>query len=481
MFYQILLKHLSRWWPTDRLSAEIRALDLKALGRRALGLQPGWSELPQSVRLFLLLVWLIGAGCVAWSIHQAHGVEYSLLTILLFILLAVISEWVEIEMRSGEAVVNLRAAASIAIVLLLPAIFVPLVAAASTTLTEMHAQRAWFKKSFNIAQMIIADTVAALIFHHFGSPDLLVLITPRNVAILATIWGIHYMMNTGLVVMVIALAVRESPLAIWRSDFGDAFIDQILLTSLGTLIALILYVQPWFLILAIVPIYLMRRSLDMIAELRRQTTRALSAFADSVDQRDPTTFNHSCRVAELSRAIAEEMGLARDEVEMIYLSGRVHDIGKVGIPDAVLLKPGRLTDEEYEMIKSHPVIGVEIIEHFPNFGIGYEIIRHHHERFDGKGYPDGLAGEEIPLGARIMAVADTYDAMTSDRPYRAGLSPEVAIAEIAEQSGTQFDPAVVAAFLRVIRRMVSPAPEAKLRTNGACLCVIDAQEPARVA
>jgi len=151
-------------------------------------------------------------------------------------------------------------------------------------------------------------------------------------------------------------------------------------------------------------------------------------------------------------SIAKANGCPQDEIAKLNVSGNLHDIGKIGIPDSILLKPGRLTDEEYEIIKKHPVIGSNIIGHFGMWTDEQSIIRHHHERFDGKGYPDGLKGEEIPLLARILSVADVYDALTTDRSYRRKMPDHVAVKIIRENAGSQFDPKIVNIFLKLHNR-----------------------------
>jgi len=173
---------------------------------------------------------------------------------------------------------------------------------------------------------------------------------------------------------------------------------------------------------------------------------ALRALVKALEAKDYYTKEHSERVTNYALLIAKEMGLSMEKLETLRFAGHLHDVGKVGIPDSILLKPGRLTREEYEIIKRHPVIGAEIVGHIGLLQEEAEIIRYHHERFDGKGYPEGLKGEEIPLLARILAVADTYDAMTTRRPYRPSFSAETAYKEIIRCSGTQFDPEIVEVF-----------------------------------
>lgn len=175
----------------------------------------------------------------------------------------------------------------------------------------------------------------------------------------------------------------------------------------------------------------------------------LFAFVTALEVRDLYTRKHSTRVSKYAHMIAAEMGCSEEELDVINFAGSLHDIGKIGIRDDILLKPGPLTDEEYEKIKEHPVIGADIISKLGLWDREMEIIRHHHERYDGRGYPDGLSGDEIPKLARIMAVADCYDAMASDRAYRKKMEKASVLETIRKNSGTQFDPEAVEAFLRV--------------------------------
>lgn len=170
------------------------------------------------------------------------------------------------------------------------------------------------------------------------------------------------------------------------------------------------------------------------------------ALGNAVDVRDPQLYNHSHDVAETGRILATGLGLSSDYAELIHIAGHLHDIGKIGIPDAVLKKKGALDENEWRWMKRHPEIGAEIVRPVASFntsgGVADSILGHH-EHYDGTGYPYGLQGEKIPLGARIVAVADTLSALLRDRPYRCGCSFEMALAEISRCSGTQFDPAVV--------------------------------------
>lgn len=175
--------------------------------------------------------------------------------------------------------------------------------------------------------------------------------------------------------------------------------------------------------------------------------RNLEALARAIDARDPYTFEHSARVAAVSQELAEGMGLSTSDVNVLRRAGLLHDIGKIGVPDAILGKKGPLNDEEWSEIRRHPVIGFEMLKDVPFLQPSLDPIRHHHERWDGEGYPDQLKGTAISQLARIVSLADAFDAMTSDRPYRKSFSFEFAARAIESESGRQFDPAVVAAFI----------------------------------
>jgi diguanylate cyclase (GGDEF)-like protein len=178
----------------------------------------------------------------------------------------------------------------------------------------------------------------------------------------------------------------------------------------------------------------------------------LDALVTAVDKRDRYTRRHSEDVTEFSLMIAEEMGLSEDTKRTVRIAGLLHDLGKIGVPDQILRKPGKLTDEEFEIMKQHPMLGWMIVSAIPALSETLPAIRHHHERYDGRGYPDGLAGEEIPLLGRLMAVGDAFSAMTTDRPYRKGMETHEAIAELRRGRGTQWDPQMVDAFLRAWER-----------------------------
>jgi putative nucleotidyltransferase with HDIG domain len=190
----------------------------------------------------------------------------------------------------------------------------------------------------------------------------------------------------------------------------------------------------------------------LLERIQESYLKTITTLAMVIDARDHYTKRHSENVTRYSLMIAKEMGLGADQTDLIKRAALLHDIGKIGIRDDILLKPSRLTQEDYAQIKTHPVIGDEIVKSLPFLKDVSKLVRHHHERYDGKGYPDNIVGESIEFGARILAVADTFDAMTTDRPYRKRLSLDEARAELMSNKSTQFDPRIVDTFLKVIEK-----------------------------
>ena len=186
----------------------------------------------------------------------------------------------------------------------------------------------------------------------------------------------------------------------------------------------------------------------LLDDLKSAYFYTIKAIANSIEARDPYTKGHSERVARFSKAIAEEFNWDKNEIDLIDWGGVLHDVGKIGIRDSILNKPGKFTDDEYNEIKLHPLIGTQIVKDISFLEPVIPYVLEHHERFDGKGYPGGVAGENISIKGRLLAVADAFDAMTSDRPYRKALKPEDALKEISRNRGTQFDPEIALAFER---------------------------------
>jgi putative nucleotidyltransferase with HDIG domain len=202
--------------------------------------------------------------------------------------------------------------------------------------------------------------------------------------------------------------------------------------------------------LFVAPVGLILLTFRETVHLRERTREAILQLADLIDARDAYTYGHSQRVAEYAERLARRLGMPPSQVELVREAARLHDVGKIATEDRILQKPGRLTEAEMAEMRKHCDAGYGFLKQLPEFWEGAELVRLHHERFDGNGYPRGIAGATLPQEASVIAVADAWDAMTSDRPYRGALGPEQARAELLRCRGTQWDPFVVDAFLGLL-------------------------------
>jgi HD-GYP domain-containing protein (c-di-GMP phosphodiesterase class II) len=284
---------------------------------------------------------------------------------------------------------------------------------------------------------------------------------PWPVALVAAAIAMAFL-DTATLPLVLAPMGNDSPFHILVVTARELALPEGMQYCVGLIGAMAATEGTWIVALLTIPAGLIYKAFKILRELQDSTRHLLENMADAVDLRDPYTGGHSRRVTEYSAAILRQLGIQGPEVTLIVAAARVHDIGKIGIPDAILNKVGRLTDEERLAMEAHPVYGESLLKRHADFARGTKIVRHHHERWDGAGYPDGLKGTDIPFGARVVAVADSYDAMTSDRPYRRGMSIQDATAILHQGREYQWDPAIVDAFLRAIaaenRSEAEPGP-----------------------
>lgn len=324
----------------------------------------------------------------------------------------------------------------------------------------------WYTGAFNVGVYVLTTAGSALMYEAIGGGSNSLLLSAQNAIALLLAGAAYFCINTGLVAILVSLRWEQDPWYTWVSMFEEVGAEYITLILMAILMAVVYNYRWWAIFLMILPFIIVYHSLKTSQELRVQTIEAVQALADVVDNRDPYTFEHSRRIAEYAEGTARELGLPEEEIEVISLSARVHDLGKVGIRDDVLYKPEKLTEEEWQSMQQHVRIGAEIVERFPRYKEGRDIIFYHHERYDGDGYLAGLSRDDIPVGARIIAVADAYDAMTTDRPYRDALSHEVAIDELKRHSGSQFDPVVVGAFLKYLDKAGAAARQPEVVPAG---------------
>ena len=317
-----------------------------------------------------------------------------------------------------------------------------------TTIAEVRRTRNPVKKLFNISAMTTTSAVLALVYATIQGSVHGILESPIDLFALGALALTDLSVNSLMVSLVVSLADHTPLRYVWSENFRPIIWHDLSMVPLGAFIALLWRLSPWAVLFAAVPLLLVRYSYEMVTTLRRQTLNALMLLARMLDERDEHTHHHCELVAQHAEEIAQALGLARGEVEIVKRAAYLHDIGKIGMTNEILFKPDSLTPAERELAKRHAVLGAELLEQFPLFEKGATYVRHHHERWDGNGYPDGLAGETIPLGARILCVSDSFQAMIEDRPYRRALPLRTALTEIHVHSGTQFDARVVRALFR---------------------------------
>jgi len=303
--------------------------------------------------------------------------------------------------------------------------------------------------AFNVSQLVVTVTITGLVLR-FSEREALLLQQSNEYLLAVAAFAAYSFLNWSLVTGIISITERKWFLhSLWVSIRG--FFVQYLVLCVSALLLTVLYsISIWHVFLAIFPLTLVHVSFRSYLKLQTEARKTFERISRILDERDHYTAIHSSEVAKLAVQISEEMDLSQTKIERIDIAARVHDIGKVAVPDAILLKPGPLTDEEWEIMKRHPLVSAELIEGLEIYAPVADAVRHEHERWDGSGYPDGLSQEQIPLIARVIAAADIYNALSTDRPYRKAFSIEETIRIIREMKGTDIDPTVANALLRVI-------------------------------
>ncbi len=371
---------------------------------------------------------------------------------IFFLVISIFAEFIPVELPKGG---HMTIGFPIDFVLIL--VYGPALAMIITALGVIIAETigkkvSLYKIIFDAAQYALTVGVAGLVYQYAGGviglQNFLKFIFPAALSALT-----YCFINLTLVTIVISLDQGSSISTVWRINFKENLPTYLAEAPLGFLMAII-YVQVgmWGILLFFLPLLLARRSFELYTKMRKIYLETMRALAAAIDAKDPYTKGHSERVTEMAIALAQELNLPEQQIEDLEYAALLHDIGKIGIDERILGKNGGLTSEEWEKIREHTLIGAKIIEPVEFLKNSYQAIYYHHERYDGSGYPAGKKGEEIPLFARIIAVADAYDAMNSDRPYRKKLSEDEIIQELREQAGGQFDPEVAQALISILKK-----------------------------
>ncbi|TAK35539.1 MAG: HD domain-containing protein, partial [Chloroflexota bacterium] len=329
-------------------------------------------------------------------------------TLAIFFVLVVAADLNPVVLAGG-ALVTVGTAINLTNAILFGPGWAVVLAAASVVVTELMLRRPWYKILFNSMGSVVWVGLAAMAYQAVHDPAAMPLGSYQNLAAILAYALVDFVFNSILVSLILGLSQRLSPFHVWGANLEGVILQFATMAPLGVLIAATYrqtsIVGAMLLVLPLIVVYVSFRTLQ---HLREQTLKTVEALADAVDRRDAYTAQHSEVVSEYCRKLAIKMGLPLQEVEAIVLAARVHDLGKIAVPDSVLLKPGKLDADEWETMQEHPSVGADILGKLWLYRRSREFVLYHQERYDGKGYPTGIAGDEIPLGARIISVVDAY-------------------------------------------------------------------------
>ncbi len=437
------------------------------------------AEVPDKAKPFVACVCAAGLACLVLGMHPWHSSDT--LEFVCYLALTAIASALKVVLPGFESTVSVNF------------VFV-LVGVCSMTLSETLAfgiaaavVQCYWKATrrlhvihfiFNLAQVAIAITAAYWVYRSvFG------LLHGRTAIGLLLAAIVYFLLNTLPVATVVALAEAKPIIKKWRESYAWPFPYYLIGAAIAGVIQLVNHIAGWEMSLLLLPalyaiyrsyrLYLGRwedekRHLQDIASLHMRTIETLAL---AIEAKDHTTGDHLQRVRVYALELAKDLGLSEDETEALKAASVLHDIGKLAVPEHIISKPGKLTPEEFDKMKVHPIVGAEILQQvrFP-YPVS-PIVRSHHEKWDGSGYPDGLSGENIPIGARILAAVDCLDALASDRQYRRALPLDEAMARVEQESGKSFDPRVVAGLkaryreLEQLARSQEPEERTKLSTD----------------
>ena len=416
-------------------------------------------ELPLKTKAYVIFIIFLAItfGTYLTINYRIHS--YS--SLLLFIVISFVAESMAVILPGNGGAVSVGYAVNFAAMVILG----PLPAAISSSMgitfrcvktsnNKMHHffNTPLYKSLFNGAQCFLSIGVPSVIYYKFNvttsDPVFYKNIIPLILALLT-----YLITNTSIITKLFSLLNKKSFWNMFVNNIKWTLPNSFVIATLGIFISL-LYINYGSVIMLLFfgPLLLARHSYKLYIDMKNLYMETVYALTKAVEAKDPYTNGHSLRVAEYAEKIACHMKLPTSKVNTLKTAAMLHDIGKIGIEDYILNKPSKLTDEEFEKIKSHPVIGINILSDVDFLSEVKQLIIKHHERYDGKGYPDGVGGDLVPIDAYILSVADAFDAMTSDRSYRKGMTNEEAIEIISKEAGFQFHPLVAESFIAMLKK-----------------------------
>ncbi len=410
-------------------------------------------------------------------IPESLSADRFLLTFGVIFLLSLVSFFLSIELPTGGSTLSMTSLIFYTSIFNFGPFWTMIAAALAYFLYDrIKLHKSFIKYFHNIMQFSFSIFCAGLVFSLTGG-KFGVFAIPGAIFPLTMMAMTYFVVNSLTVSCAIGFYENESALRVWYDNCRwQLFYTVASLPLLLLMLYLYEKMSEWGLILFFLPLMMIRQAYRLYLDLKRTYKETVLALVKGIEASDPYTSGHSERVSSYARGLATAMNLPFSDVEMIEIAAILHDVGKIGGEyHALIRKPAKLTDEEYKIIQEHPVLSADLVSHISFLrGDIEDIIRHHHESYGGNGYPDGLKGEDIPLGSRIIMVSDAYDAMTTNRPYRTALSHQQAIDELQRYIGYQFDPKVVEVFLKMDFSRGSVEKEEAPRV----VAVLDREQPA---
>lgn len=415
-------------------------------------------DLPPRARWYVIAVVAGGLACVVLSVLRFSGSWYAVA--VFSVLFGVADSLRSQTARSNEVTVSVAFIVGLAAIIATGPYGASLVALAAAA---AFGHRRLIKRVFAGAQLSIASFVAGLAYASIGTVGDGLAQTPIALSVTATVVAtlVHYLVNAGLVAVIVSLTTGMTVRRIWAGSFSWSGLSYCGYAMLGLLLALLwLDVGVLAPVVLMAPLLVARTAFANYIEQRDAYDATVRALVQAVETKDYYTRGHSERVSLIAERVAREAGMREDRVEVVRYAGMLHDIGKLGVPTPVLQKQGKLNGPEFDAIKLHPARGYEMLCEIDFLQEALTGVYHHHERLDGRGYPMGLAGDEIPEFARVIMVADAFDSMTSTRSYRFAKTVDEAVAELRRCEGTQFDPRMVDCLVAaVVKHGWEPTPE----------------------
>jgi len=422
------------------------------------------NSIPLQTRIWLIVLLAITAGALGISTSMQRTLSlHDFLVAFALVAMIVALEQLDITISFPSGTISAAVSGIVAVAAGLhfgPAIGALIVLTAHIT-DSLLARRDAFKSATNVCIFVLTTITSAWVYQWLGDPELSPLGSVSNLAATVLASSVAVALNVGLIALIVAPVVGINFLDMLRANAQSSAIEAVAMPAIAGLIVILARENAAAVLLMIFPLLAPQYAYRALGEVRSDIRKTIEMLADTVEERDRETAFHTTRVANYVRAIIDELAQVPHQMtDTIVAAARIHDLGKVGVRDMALHRPGPLTADERREMQRHAALGGEIVKQIHGYELTAAIIRGHHERWDGTGYPDQLAGEQIPLGARIIAVADSFDAMTSDRVYRRAMNTDVALRELSLNSGAQFDPTVVAAFTRALGERPARVPMA---------------------